>query len=461
MKKLLLLSFFSGAMLTAQAQEVKLNLKNGPCGFDKVLKKENMSGAKYIHDVMQPAQEANRQQTAITQLQRTTGTVYDIPVVVHIVYRAQNVAYNIPDSVVTNQIDILTKAYRKTHADTGNVRALFKPLSGDAEIQFHLATTDPQGNPTTGITRTATTRAYFGSADGSLDSLERVKHTATGGIDAWPTDHYLNIWVCNMSDSAGQLNVLGYAVPPRNPVPSNWPAGTDQALAGLQDGVVLQVHSVGDNSVLNPQLQGIYSKGRCAVHEVGHYLGLMHVFGSNDGTTQDCTVVADDGIGDTPTQALYSFDNNSGVSCPPATKNSCGAGTAGDLPDMWEDYMDYTRDACQALFTNDQIAVMRGVLVNQRATLFGSTPAAVTNVTKQSRVGIYPNPANNTLHLDYAGTIQTISIRSMIGQEVLHLSGNSVATKSYDISALPTGNYILQVQAQDGSVAVDKFTVIR
>lgn len=461
MKKLLLLSIFSGAILTAQAQEIKLKLNGNPCGFDKVLKAGNVSGAMYIRDVLQPAREANRQQTEMAQLQRTTGTVYDIPVVVHIVYRAQMPAFNIPDSVVTNQINILTKAYRKTHADTGNVRSMFKPLSGDAEIQFHLATTDPQGNPTTGITRTVTTRGYFGSADGSMDSLERVKHTATGGVDGWPSDRYLNIWVCNMSDSAGQLGVLGYAVPPINPVPANWPAGTGQELAGLGDGVVLQVHSVGDNSALNPQLQGIYSKGRCAVHEVGHYLGLMHIFGSNDGTTQDCTAVADDGISDTPTQALFSFDNNSGVSCPPATKNSCGAGAPGDLPDMWENYMDYTRDACQALFTNGQIAVMRGVLASQRATLFGNTPAAVTNIAKQSEIGIYPNPAYNTLNIGYAGAIQTVSIRNMIGQEVIHLNGSATATKSYDISTLPTGNYMLQLQTPNGTVAVDKFTIVR
>jgi len=459
MKKILMSLLFSGVAWSSQAQEVKLNLKGNPCGFDKLLKSKNISGEMYIRDVMGPAKEANRQQMQWSQLQRSTGTVYDIPVVVHIVYRAQNATFNIPDSVVVNQINILTKAYRKTHADTGNVRSMFKPLSGDAEIQFHLATVDPQGNPTTGITRTVSTRAYFGSTNGSMDSLERVKHTATGGIDAWPSDKYLNIWVCNMSDGAGQLGVLGYAVPPLNPVPSNWPAGTDQELAGLQDGVVLQVHSVGDNSSLNAALQGIYSKGRCAVHEVGHYLGLMHVFGSNDGTTPDCSALVDDGIGDTPTQGLYSFDNNSGTSCPPATKNSCGAGTAGDLPDMWENYMDYTRDACQALFTYGQIAVMRGVLANQRATLFGNTPAAVENIAKAATIGIYPNPANNQLNIDYSGNIETVSIRNMLGQEMMHYAGSN--NKTYDISALPGGNYILQLQAQDGSQVVGKFVVLK
>jgi hypothetical protein len=294
-----------------------------------------------------------------------------------------------------------------------------------------------------------------------MDSFERVKHTATGGIDPWPTDKYLNIWVCNMTDSAGQLSVLGYAIPPLNPMPSNWPAGSQFGLTGLTDGVVLQVHSVGSNSALNPALQGIYTKGRCAVHEVGHYLGLMHIFGSNDGTTSNCGAISDDGISDTPEQTLYSFDNNSGTSCPPDTKNSCGAGTSGDLPDMWEDYMDYTRDACQGLFTNGQIAVIRGVLANQRAPLTGTTPAGINNVAPALAVNIYPNPANDKLNIDYAGTIHDVSIRNMMGQELYHFSGNSANSKSYDISVLPVGNYIVQVKAQDGNQLLSKFTVLK
>ena len=59
----------------------------------------------------------------------------------------------------------------------------------DTRIQFALATTDPNGNATQGITRTNTTKTSFGSDD-------LVKSVASGGADPWPSDKYLNIWAC-------------------------------------------------------------------------------------------------------------------------------------------------------------------------------------------------------------------------------------------------------------------------
>ena len=75
----------------------------------------------------------------------------------------------------------------------------------DSNIQFELASEDPEGNEASGITRTATTVASFGP-DNS------VKSKNTGGADAWPADRYLNIWVCNLSQS-----LLGYAQFPGGP----------------------------------------------------------------------------------------------------------------------------------------------------------------------------------------------------------------------------------------------------
>lgn len=437
MKRQLLTWLAAGICCSAAAQNAghfDVHLNGLPrCAFEDVLQKGHISYPDLARAYQAQAPAA-----------RGSGVVYDVPVVFHILYPSTHPEWNIPDSVVANQIAVLNKAYRKQNADTSFIRTPFKSLAGDAQIQFHLATTDPQGQPTNGITRTLTTRLYFGASDASLDTMEQMKHTATGGTDAWPGAHYLNIWVGNLSDSAGQLSVLGFGTPPINPLPSTWPAGTETLIGSMVDGVVLQVHTVGSNSSLNAALQGIYTKGRAAVHEVGHYLGLQHIFGSNGGGPAQCGALADDGIADTPEQSTNSFDNNSGTTCPPSNKNSCGSGTAGDLPDMWEDYMDYARDACQVMFTNGQIALMRSVLASQRSALTG-TPNAIAGVTARPSLMIYPNPAATQIAVAVNGPVSEITMLNFLGQKVLELNGAAAAAKVYDVSTLPAGNYLLMV----------------
>jgi len=453
MKQLLLLFIAASIAAIAGAQNsepLHIHLKEKTeCGFDKVIRKLNVPYSVLIN-AYRPANASSA--TAA----KGAGIVYDIPVVFHIIYGPGQASFNLPDSIIQNQLTILNQAFRKQHGDTVNTRAIFKPLSGDAEIQFHLATLDPQGNPTTGITRTASPRAYFGTQSGILDSLERVKITAEGGKDAWPASRYLNIWVANLSNPTGQLGVLGYAIPPLNPIPANWPPFSDVGLLAFMDGVVLQTHSVGSNNALSAALGGIYTKGRCAVHEVGHYLGLMHIFGSNGVGTLNCGLPADDGINDTPEQCELSYTN---TDCPSATKNSCGAGTPGDMPDMWENYMDYSRDACQNMFTLNQIDLIRNVMANQRNSLVQGG-SWVPVVSKQQTFGLYPNPAGNTLSVLYEGTIDRVTVVNFMGQQLLVSAGAAANTKSFDISHLPAGNYMLLLDAA-GQRLVNKFSILK
>lgn len=430
---------------------------NHICGFDRFLEHLHITGKDYIEGVIEPIQRRNEAAQAAGAFAKTTAPVYDIPVVFHIVYPSSKPSYNIPDSVLQNQIKILNDAYRKRHSDTGLTRSVFKPLSADAEIQFHLATKDPQGGATNGITRTASPRLTFGDQNNSFDTSELVKKTANGGKDPWPTDKYLNVWVCDMYYPGAMGAVLGYATPPLNPVPSNWPAGAQQAFQGLVDGVVLQVHTIGSNNPLAPGsiASPTNTRGRTAVHEIGHYLGLMHVFGTNSGGC-DCSAAAGDGISDTPPQCTIS--QTGANTCPPITQNSCGAGTTGDLVDNWENYMDYSPEKCQTMFTKGQIDLMRGVLANQRDPLTAGA-SAVAFTPRHLSVGLYPNPASTQLTIDYTDKIDHISIRNLLGQEVLQLDGRQ-QNRRYDISNLQTGQYILVMDAR-GDRYVSKFSVIR
>ena len=112
-----------------------------------------------------------------------TGTL-QIPVVVHVVWNKEE--ENISDAQIQSQIDVLNKDFRKLNSDISKVPDVWKDITADLQIEFFLATKDPDGNPTSGITRTQTSKTSFGTDDS-------VKSKAKGGQDAWPADLYLNI----------------------------------------------------------------------------------------------------------------------------------------------------------------------------------------------------------------------------------------------------------------------------
>ncbi len=307
--------------------------------------------------------------------------VLTIPVVVHIVYNTAD--ENLADSVIFNQIASLNADYRRLNADAENVRDTFNTIVGDTFIEFQLASFDPEGNATTGITRTNTDVTSFFSL--ALSPAEGVKQTSEGGIDAWDPSRYLNIWVCDMS-LFGTVFLLGYATPPTG-LP-HWPEGSTD---GLADGVVIQYQAFGSNNP-NPLVAGgetIDVQGRTATHEVGHYLGLRHIWGDGDCAEQD-------GVDDTPNAIDQSGSCN-------LEANTCVDAIAvlGDLPDMVENYMDYSPETCQNSFTLGQVALMRGVLEVHRTDLITDNPALGIEPFSfsQSQISLFPNPAAGSVNL--------------------------------------------------------------
>ncbi|HMU68884.1 MAG TPA: hypothetical protein PKC38_02680, partial [Chitinophagales bacterium] len=147
-----------------------------------------------------PTYAANREAIeAFTQNYIATEgerAVVTIPVVVHVVYNVA--AENISDTRIFEQIDVLTKDFRRLNADVGETPAYFAGVAADCEVSFCLATVDPSGNPTTGITRTSTTKTSFSTADDMK--------FATYGHVAWDRNKYLNLWVCDLGSG-----LLGYA----------------------------------------------------------------------------------------------------------------------------------------------------------------------------------------------------------------------------------------------------------
>jgi Pregnancy-associated plasma protein-A len=245
--------------------------------------------------------------------------VTTIPVVVHVVYN--KASENISTAQIKSQITVLNRDYRATNPDRSKAPTVWTGLVADARVKFALATRDPKGKPTTGVTRTKTTRTSFGDDDS-------VKFASKGGVDAWDSRKYLNIWVCTLGGG-----LLGYA---------QFPGGPKKT-----DGVVILNTAFGTSGTA----QAPFNRGRTSTHEIGHWLNLRHIWGD----TEDCT--GSDFVADTPNAAGPNYGK------PQFPHVSCHNGPNGD---MFMNYMDYVDDDSMFMFTTQQVARMQTALDGPR-----------------------------------------------------------------------------------------------
>lgn len=269
------------------------------------------------------------------------GDVVTIPVVVHVIHSGQayGVAPNITDAQVESQITVMNQDFRKM---TGTRGQNTEAIGADTKIQFALAKVDPNGNPTNGIDRVNMCQLAW-----STDQINAIVKPQT----IWDPTQYMNMWSVNFSTSG----LLGYA---------QFPSGSNltglNANGGLAstDGVVAGYYCFGSADVNDGTFilgTGV-DLGRTMTHEVGHFLGLRHLWGDGNCLT--------DYVDDTP---FSSSAGNAHYACNPS-QDSCPT-----MPglDMVRNYMNYTMDACMNIFTNDQKARITAVMNNspRRASL--------------------------------------------------------------------------------------------
>lgn len=356
-------------------------------------------------------------------------TVFKVNVVFHIVYN--NAQQNIDDSLVYSQLRVMNDAFRRTNADTINTRDIFKPFAADAGIEFVMATQDPDGNPSNGIIRKETFRGTFGSNPTSLSAADLVKNGNVGSAP-WDTDKYLNIWICDLSIS-GVDALLGYAYPPTGS--ANW-TGNNSFASSERQGVVCHYKVVGEN---NPSSLATGSK--TMVHEVGHYLGLRHIWGDGG-----CAV--DDFMDDTPLARRASNGCNKGV-------NTCNEIIGGQFPDMLENYMDYSNEVCQNLFTNDQVAQMRTNMWMFRRGIYEEQiplPEVIDAVLDET--GVHPNPVVEgklTIYLNSvdANATYDMTLYNLLGQPIFVWNLEAVPNQQIIGFLGLQGAYIYKIR-QDG-----------
>lgn len=351
------------------------------------------------------------------------ATQMNIPIVFHVVYNTAQ--QNLADSFLISQVQVLNEDFQRLNADSVNTPAAFDSLAGGWNVTFRLANVDPNGVPTNGIHRVNTNVTAFMACDD-------VKFSAGGGADAWLPDYYLNIWVCNLGNG-----YIGQA---------QYPGGSP-----ITDGLVLDYKVVGRNALVPP-----YNKGRTATHEVGHYLGLLHIWGAN---INSCA--SEDSINDTPNQYAATLGCPQGIvtdACTPA-----GNGI------MYMNYMDYTEDACMNLFTQQQVSRMFLTLNAVRPSLINSfgyndtqTSGFLPHQAQDFQLFLYPNPVQNTLQFELKGEeMQDVSLTltDVLGKiyEKRHISQLIQGElQQFEIRHLTSGLYFLQMESK-GKKVVQKF----
>lgn len=367
---------------------------------------------------------------------KRSDEVLTVPVVVHVVHQGEPVGSgtNISYLQVLSQLEALNEDFRRKQGTSGwNAH----PDGADVRIEFAPALRDPEGNALAepGVHRVDGGRTSWTS----LDDIEQFLKPQT----IWDPNQYCNIWVASFGGTIS--GYLGYA---QFPSLSGQPGLNQNGGASSTDGIIIRSNAFGRSG----NVQAPYHLGRTLTHEMGHWLGLRHIWGDGD-----CSV--DDYCQDTPPAAQYH------TGCP-TWANTC----TGNGPDMLENYMDFVNDECMHLFTNDQKARMRTVLKvsPQRKELLQSevhleTERPIARFVTASRrtcaqdsLELFDASANGATHLQWAvrdqwdNLIDSFSGRS--GKVWLPYEGHFhvqlVATNSHGSDTLERRNYLTAVKPQ-------------
>ncbi|RIV73783.1 zinc metalloprotease [Flagellimonas aequoris] len=262
-------------------------------------------------------------------------TIYKIPVVVHVVHNGEAVGSgaNISYAQIQSQIEVLNEDFRRRIGSNGFNE---NEAGADTLIEFFLATEDPNGSA---LEEPGIDRVDGGRSEWPKGFLRNPIETSLKPFTIWDPEKYFNIWTVNFGGFASR-DLLGYAqFPDESDLPGlNVDNGPDNT-----DGIVIGYKYFGSSEKGNfPDLIAPYDLGRTTTHEVGHWLGLRHIWGDGDCTYDDYCL-------DTPLSAEPSYG------CP-VDKITCT-----EL-EMTENYMDYTDDGCMNTFTLNQMDRMHTVL---------------------------------------------------------------------------------------------------
>ncbi len=324
---------------------------------------------QWKQDIQQKVQQYKSQQQNNTN--NRIDASYTLPVIVHVIY--WDAVQNISQAQVNSQIDVLNEDYAGTGLNVNTCPAAFQPLVSNTNMSFCKAAKNPGGTTLAepGIDRINAQTAGF-TNPGTTGWTEAYMDATVKPATTWNASKYINIWVVPL-----ESGLLGYAT---------FPGGSSNV-----DGVVIGYLYYGTiGTVTSP-----YDKGRTTTHELGHWFGLLHISGDSE--------CGDDLCNDTPPQKGNAGDGqglNYGCNTYPFQVDGCGAGLSPN-GELFEDFMDYTDDACMFLFTPDQRTVLQTTMTTD-ALRSALTSSSVCNTTPQKP---FANFAANTTTICPGNTV--------------------------------------------------------
>ena len=353
---------------------------------------------------------AKVKQYAATNIHSRTD-VY-LPIVVHVV--TPKGSPDISAAQILNQIDVLNADFSGKGTNIHKVPDEFQPLIADTGIRFCLAKTDPQGNPTTGIVYRLTPIPNIGLETNEGGRIS-VYYTQFGGTDMWDPTRYINIWVCEIHPG-----ILGS---------SSFPG---MAPYVEETGIIIDYRYFGSMGVASYNSK--FHDGHTLSHEMGHYLGLRHIWGAGTSGCND-----DDGIDDTP------LADGPYYGCPSGTQVSC------DVSNMYHNFMDQTDDRCLAFFTPEQAQFMQAAidLYYPDLAIEGQCKEVVSSFTSwhDNLLWVYDRFSSQYIIYNPEGYSPafTLEVFSLDGRLVTRKEYNGYQSYHLDLDNVVAGIYIVRI----------------
>lgn len=322
------------------------------------------------------------------------NTQYTIPIVLHVFHNGDDGKIDMVQAL--SGLDIINTDFLGLNDDWNTIDPDFDGIKATLDIEFCLATIDPDGNPTTGV-------IYYENEDAMYNNIDLFQF-------AWDNYKYMNIYLPKYT-GGGPSDFTAYTYYPSTTNSNN-----------NRDGIFYSSirWGYGSHSELDPGQEW----ASVGTHEVGHWLDLRHTFNNACNFPGDL-------VDDTPPTS------GSGLEFSGCYNNdfSCGVPTNG------ENYMDYNVD-CKKMFTQGQVERMTAALElpsritlwsssNLEATGCNSSPTSFANVIETNLITTFPNPANDYVNFKFKQFPAQLSIYNAQGKLIFE---NLIKDESYIIN---------------------------